>query len=88
MPIEVKKLSKDELQKIGVFGWPVWTKEVSQFDWQYDEVERCYIIEGDVDIETGTGTVHFGQGDYVVFPEGLNCVWKIKKAVKKHYKFG
>jgi uncharacterized cupin superfamily protein len=24
----------------------------------------------------------------VTFPQGLSCVWNVKKAVKKHYKFG
>ena len=32
--------------------------------------------------------VEFGPGDLVTFPEGLDCVWKISKPVKKHYKFG
>ena len=27
-------------------------------------------------------------GDYVIFPEGLDCTRDIKKAVRKHYKFG
>ena len=27
------------------------------------------------------------QADLVVFPEGLSCVWDIKKNVRKHYKF-
>ncbi len=88
MPIEVKKISEDILKTMGVFEWPVWTKEASEFDWQYDEKESCYILEGDVDIKAGNDTVHFGQGDFVVFPQGLSCVWKINKAVKKHYKFG
>jgi hypothetical protein len=88
MTVEVKKVPEEELKKMGVFGWPVWTKEASQFDWQYDEKETCYILEGDVDIKAGDRSVHFGKGDFVVFPQGLSCVWKINKAVKKHYRFG
>ena len=42
MGITVQKLGQEELKKKGVFGWPVWTKEVSRFDWQYDSVEECY----------------------------------------------
>ncbi len=88
MAVEVKKLSKDELEKMGVFKWPVWTKEASEFDWSYSEMESCYILEGDVEVITPEGAVHFEKGDFVVFPRGLSCVWKIKKAVRKHYKFG
>jgi len=88
MVIEVKKLSKEELEKMGVFKWPIWEKEVSEFDWYYSEKESCYILEGDVDVKTPEGVVHFGKGDFVVFPEGLSCIWKINRAVRKHYKFG
>jgi hypothetical protein len=88
MPVEVNKLTEDELRRMGVFGWPVWTKEISEFGWNYDEKESCFILEGDVDIITNDGSVHFGKGDFVVFPKGLSCTWKINKAVKKHYKFG
>jgi len=88
MKIEVKKFSKDELNKIGVFNWPVWEKVVSEFDWFYDDKESCYIIEGDVEIKTEEEITSFKAGDFVVFPKGLSCKWKIKKSVKKHYKFG
>ena len=50
--------------------------------------ESCYIIEGDVEVKTDTESVKFKAGDFVVFPQGLKCIWKINKAVKKHYKFG
>ena len=88
MKIEVKKLSKNELDKMKVSTWPIWTKEESEFDWNYTEKESCYILEGDVEVKTDKGKVHFKEGDFVVFPEGLKCIWKINKAVKKHYKFG
>jgi len=88
MKIEVKKLSNDELNKIGAFNWPVWEKETSEFDWFYDDIESCYFLAGDVDVITADGITSFKAGDFVVFPKGLSCKWKIKKAVKKHYKFG
>lgn len=88
MEIKVKKLSQDELRKLGVFGWPVWSKEVSKFPWEYDSVEECYFLEGDVTVETEDGrSVSFGKGDFVSFPKGLSCTWNIKKPVKKHYNF-
>jgi hypothetical protein len=86
--IKVEKLQKNELEKIGVFAWPIWEKEVSKFDWKYDSVERCYFLEGDVTVTAKGGkSVHFGKGDFVTFRKGLSCVWDIKIPVKKHYDF-
>lgn len=88
MDIIVQKIGKEELEKKGVFQWPVWKKEVSSFDWHYDETEECYFLEGKVTVKTGDGqSVSFGKGDFVTFPEGLFCVWDIKEPVKKHYNF-
>lgn len=86
--VKVEKLSPDELKKRGVTSWPIWTKEVSRFDWSYDEQEQCYFLEGDVTVETPDGSVSFGKGDFVTFPVGLTCVWNVKQPVRKHYKFG
>ncbi|MBP7216371.1 MAG: cupin domain-containing protein [Candidatus Omnitrophica bacterium] len=86
MDIVVEKLEEAELARMGVFDWPVWEKEVSQFPWSYDCIEECYILKGDVTVETNDGTtVHFGEGDFVIFPKGLSCTWNIKQPVKKHY---
>jgi hypothetical protein len=88
MEIKVQKLGQDELNKMGVFTWPIWTKEVSRFDWHYDSVEECYLLEGEVEVESKDGKkVSFGKGDFVIFPKGLSCVWDIKKPVRKHYNF-
>mgnify|MGYP001566036575 FL=1 len=88
MEIMVQKLKEDELKKRGVFTWPIWTKEVSRFDWQYDSVEECYLIEGEVVVETKDGKkAAFSKGDFVTFPKGLSCAWDIKKPVRKHYNF-
>jgi hypothetical protein len=85
--IKVLKLSPAELKEKGVENWPVWTKEVSEFPWSYDQSESCYIIEGQVTVTTAQEQVNFGPDDFVIFPQGLNCTWKIKEPVKKHYKF-
>ncbi len=78
----------DWLEAHGVFDWPVWEKEVSRFDWFYDEQERCYLLEGEVTVTPSGGTpVRFGAGDFVTFPAGLSCVWDISKPVRKHYTF-
>jgi len=36
------------LKSRGVFNWPIWTKEISEFPWHYSEQETCYLLEGDV----------------------------------------
>ena len=66
---------------------PIWECEASEFDWYYDSEETCLLIEGEVTVAYEGGSVSFGAGDYVVFPKGLSCVWKVAKPVKKHYIF-
>lgn len=86
--IKVEKLGKAVIEKRGISKWPIWTKEVSRFDWHYDSVEECLILEGDVTVETKDGqSVRFGKGDFVTFPKGLSCTWDIKAPVRKHYNF-
>ena len=88
MKIEVRKPSAEELSSSGALSWPIWTCEVSTFDWVYDERETCYILAGEVTVEGGGEKVSFGQGDWVVFPKGLSCVWKVTQPVRKHFRFG
>lgn len=88
MRIEVRKPEMTELRESGVFSWPVWTCEISAFEWSYDERETCYLLEGRVTVTTDSESVSFEAGDLVVFPEGLSCLWKVHEAVRKHYKFG
>jgi uncharacterized cupin superfamily protein len=69
----IENLGPEEIEKRRIKSWPVWEKEISRFDWTYDGDEECYILEGEVDVET---------------PEdGLNCIWDIKKNIRKHYRF-
>ncbi len=88
MKIEIKKPVREEMEKEGVLSWPIWEKEISRFDWHYDETEECYLLEGKVVVEGADGEkVEFGKGDFVTFPKGLSCVWDIREPVKKHYNF-
>lgn len=83
-----KNPPQGRLTSLGVKHWPIWTKEVSVFDWHYDSKETCYILEGLVEVTAASGeSVTFGAGDLVTFPRGLSCTWKVKQAVKKHYNF-
>ena len=87
--IKVEKPGEEKLKSLGVSGWPIWEKEVSKFDWHYDEQETCYLLKGKVTVTAKDGkAVDFGAGDFVVFPKGLSCVWDIKEPVRKHYNFG
>lgn len=87
--IQVEKPSEETLKKLGVRSWPIWEKEISEFPWEYDETETCYLLEGEVVVTPERGTpVSFGKGDLVIFSKGLRCNWKINIPVRKHYKFG
>ncbi|BCR04229.1 cupin [Desulfuromonas versatilis] len=78
-----------ELEKLGVFSWPIWEKDVSDFPWTYGEREVCYLLEGEVTVTPqGGGPVTFGTGDLVSFPAGMSCFWQVTRAVRKHYRFG
>lgn len=85
MDIAVKKPT--ETEKTQMRANPVWECSVSEFDWYYDSEETCLVIEGEVTVEYAGKSVLFGAGDYVVFPKGLSCVWKVTKPIKKHYMF-
>ena len=86
--VVVRKPTKEEIQKCQ--AWPIWTCDVSRFDYSYDEKEICLILEGQVTVSdrTGTKSITFGPGDLVIFPQGLDCVWDVAKPVRKHYQFG
>ena len=85
----VPEASREKLEELGVFDWSIWSKEVSEFPWTYDESETCYFLAGDVVVTPNGGEpVTMGKGDLVTFPAGMSCTWKINRAVEKHYRFG
>jgi uncharacterized cupin superfamily protein len=85
----VHQPDKNELESQGIFSWPTWEKEVSTFPWSYDSPETCYFLEGEVIVTPEGGKpVSMGKGDLVTFPTGMSCTWDIRKAVRKHYRFG
>ena len=87
MNIQINTLTDDEIADRGILSWPLWTCGVSEFDWEYGEQEACLLLEGEVEVETEIETVKFSAGDYVVFPRGLKCRWKVTSPVRKHYNF-
>ena len=69
MEIEIEKPTTEHIEEKGVSSWPIWEKEISRFDWHYDSTEECYLLEGEVVVETEDGEkVKFGKGDFVTFP--------------------
>jgi uncharacterized cupin superfamily protein len=87
--IEVEREpSEKTLKQRGIFGWPIWTKEVSTFPWTYDSSETCYLLEGEVVVTPDDGDpVEIRKGDLVTFPAGMSCTWEIRRPVRKHYTF-
>lgn len=83
----IKRLSREEIEKRGIENWPIWEKEVSRFDWEYNGDEECFILEGKVVVETDEGEYSINPGDFVTFKDGLKCVWDIKESIRKHYNF-
>jgi len=86
--IVIKQLSNDEINDMGILNWPIWTCEISEFPWEYDVEESCLLSDGEVFVTTSSDTVHIKAGDFVIFPKGLACVWKVTKPIRKHYQFG
>ena len=90
MEIQVQhQPAPEQLDRLGVSNWPIWTKEVSEFPWTYDQSETCYLLAGDVIVTPDGGQpVPIRKGDLVTFPAGMSCTWKILADVRKHYCFG
>jgi len=90
MDIDVNSApTPEQIEKLGVKNWPIWTKEISEFPWTYDEPETCLFLEGDVTVTPEGGTpVNVKKGDLVTFPSGMSCTWKVNAPVRKHYRFG
>ncbi|MFH0910201.1 MAG: cupin domain-containing protein [Planctomycetota bacterium] len=87
MKVTVEKPTPETLKSLGVEKWGVWECEPSTFGWAYDSPETCYILEGKARVKTPEGTVEFGKGDLVRFPEGLDCTWTVIEKIRKNYSF-
>jgi len=87
MKIDVEQPELEELEEEGVFSWPVWEHDEDKFEWFYDKTEKCYILEGEATIISEFESKTIKAGDFVTFPSGLECVWDIHLAIRKHYAF-
>ena len=87
MKILIDNISEEKIVEMGIREWPIWKCDVSEFDWEYSQQESCLLLEGDVEVKTDFETVNFSGGDFVVFPRGLKCRWKVTRPVRKYYSF-
>lgn len=85
--MKVWKPSEKEISS--TTDWGIWSKEVSEFDWFYDDTETCYILDGEATVSDKKGNrVSFKKGDMVRFEKGLSCTWIIVADIRKRYLFG
>lgn len=75
--------SPAKLDVIGVYDWPIWTKEESTFPWKYDAKETCYLLEGRVIVTPDDGEpVEIKEGDLVIFPPACHAPGRLKRRSK------
>jgi uncharacterized cupin superfamily protein len=86
-PIQVQqKPPASYLHGLGVYTWQTWSKETSEFIWQFSEKEVAYILEGEVLVthEGSDQAILIKKGDLVTFAPGLRCRWQVLQPIKKH----
>jgi uncharacterized cupin superfamily protein len=70
-------------------SWNIWTKEISEFPWHYDDPETFLVLEGAAQVTDSDGNrIEFKKGDMVRFEKGVKCTWKIISDIEKRYNFG
>jgi uncharacterized protein len=80
--------SEERLKELGVAGWEIWEKEVSQFPIDFDETESAYVLEGEILVTPAGGEpVRIVAGDLVSFHAGLDSQWEVVKPLRKHYSY-
>jgi uncharacterized cupin superfamily protein len=84
MAVIVRRATEEE--KAYMLRETVWESGVSEFVWRYDKDETCMLTEGRAAVTFDGGSVSLAAGDIAYFPKGLDCVWKVHAAVKKHYR--
>ena len=40
------------VRKLGIKSWPIWSCDVSSFNWAYEDKETCLLLEGKVTVRT------------------------------------
>jgi uncharacterized cupin superfamily protein len=84
-----RQVSEERKEQLGVEEWSPWSKEVSEFDWSYDDTETCYVIEGEVTVSLDGGeSLTIRAGDLAQFEQGLSCTWNVTSDLRKVFTFG
>lgn len=69
-------------------NWSIWSKEISEFPWFYDDTETCLILDCEAEVtDSNGGKISFRKGDMVKFNKSVKCTWKITKHIRKRYFF-
>ena len=69
MQIEIKNLTDAQIEERGVHSWPIWSCEISEFDWEYSDQETCLLLEGEVEVSSEFATVRFSDVILLFFPK-------------------
>ena len=86
MKIEIRQPTSEEIQ--AAQSWPTWSKEISEFEWNYTERETCLILEGRALIRDDAGeATEIKAGDWVIFESGWKCTWGVLAPIRKKYNF-
>jgi uncharacterized cupin superfamily protein len=85
--IMTKKMSLEDAKKLGIDDWSSWECEPSTFNWTYTQQEAAYIFEGEVVVTSKGKRKSITGGMFVSFPKGMDCIWDVKKTIKKAYTF-
>lgn len=85
--VQVYRLSGDERDRRGVQAWDVWEKDASESEWSYTVEEHCFVERGSARIIHHGATLDVREGDYVVFPVGMTCTWKVPGPLTVRYAF-
>jgi uncharacterized protein len=86
---KISQASEETLEKLGCREWRTWGCGAGPLSWNYGDPEVCFLLAGEVVIKCkDTGNeMRISEGDVAAFPGGLRCVWKVEKAVSKHFIF-
>ena len=87
-PIEIERdVTEERLKELDYLNWPIWRSSKPEMTWFTETKRQCYIAEGDVSVETDSGTIRFKAGELVTFLPGISHKWTIHERVKMFYQF-
>ena len=83
------KPSENILKELKVSTWPIWAKDPSEFDREYEMPETCFFFEGEANLIPEDGDpVEIKSGTLLSIPAQFKCRWVISKELKMRYLLG